>query len=167
MSSVSDDAEINRLNNKIMKYYNTSINDYEKILGKLLDLKERIKDTLTKTEEKDKEAVRIDFGVVEGQIDIMTKQIDIIRTKINELNSLSRKPEQLKILREIDEGFTDTDSKYKGGRRNKPIYDTMTMKDVKELCKANQIKLSRVVNDKQVVYTKKELLTKLKRKKVI
>ena len=97
----------------------------------------------------------------------MAKQIDIIRTKINELNSLSREPEQLKILREIDEGFTDTDSKYKGGRRNKPIYDTMTMKDIKELCKANQIKLSRVVKDKRVVYKKKELITKLKRKKVI
>ena len=55
----------------------------------------------------------------------------------------------------------------KGGRRNKPIYDTMTMKDIKELCKANQIKLSRVVKDKRVVYKKKELLTKLKRKKVI
>ena len=56
---------------------------------------------------------------------------------------------------------------YKGGRRNKPNFADMTMKDVKELCKANQIKLSRVVNDKRVVYTKKELLTKLKRKKVI
>lgn len=54
-----------------------------------------------------------------------------------------------------------------GGRRNKPAYDKMTMEDVKELCKANQIKLSRVVNDKRVVYKKKELITKLKRKKVI
>ena len=167
MGSRSDDAEISRLNNKIMKYYDTSINDYEEILGKLLDLKERIKDTLTKTEEKNKEAVRIDFGVVEGQIDIMTKQIEIIHTKIKELNSLSIEPEQLKILREIDKGFTDTDFEYTGGRRNKPTYDTMTMKDIKELCKANQIKLSRVVNDKRVVYKKKELITKLKRKKVI
>jgi hypothetical protein len=44
---------------------------------------------------------------------------------------------------------------------------TMTMKDIRELCKDNQIKLSRVVNDIRVVYKKKELLTKLKRKKVI
>ena len=167
MSSGSDDAEISRLNNKIMKYYNTSINDYEEILGKLLDLKERINFTLSNTEEKDKEAVRIDFGVVEGQIDIMTKQIEIIRTKIKELNSLSIEPEQLKILREIDKGFTDTDFEYTGGRRNKPAYDTMTMKDIRQLCKDNQIKLSRVVNDKRVVYKKKELITKLKRKKVI
>ena len=55
----------------------------------------------------------------------------------------------------------------KGGRRNKPNYADMTMKDIKELCKANQIKLSRVVNDKRVAYKKKELITKLKRKKVI
>ena len=43
----------------------------------------------------------------------------------------------------------------------------MTMKDIKNICKANQIKLSRVVNDKQIVYKKKELLTKLKRKKIL
>ena len=51
-----------------------------------------------------------------------------------------------------------------GGRRHR---DTMTMKDIRELCKDNQIKLSRVVKDIRVVYKKKELLTKLKRKNVI
>lgn len=55
----------------------------------------------------------------------------------------------------------------KGGRRNKPNFIDMTMKDIRQLCKDNQIKLSRVVKDKRVVYKKKELLTKLKRKKVI
>jgi hypothetical protein len=54
-----------------------------------------------------------------------------------------------------------------GGRSNKPNFIDMTMKDIRELCKANQIKLSRVVNDKRVVYKKKELITKLKRKKVM
>lgn len=54
-----------------------------------------------------------------------------------------------------------------GGRRNKSKYAEVKMKDIKELCKANNIKLSRVVNDKRVVYNKKELLTKLKRKKII
>jgi hypothetical protein len=43
----------------------------------------------------------------------------------------------------------------------------MNMKNIKELCKANQIKLSRVVNNKRVAYAKKELLTKLKKKKII
>jgi hypothetical protein len=69
---------------------------------------------------------------------------------------------------------------FKGGnRRNKPKSkakpkpkpkakpDDMNMKDVKDLCKANQIKLSKVVNEKRVRFTKKELLTKLKRKKLI
>jgi len=56
-----------------------------------------------------------------------------------------------------------------GGRRNKSKskHTDMNMKDIKELCKANQIKLSKIVNDKTVVYTKKELITKLKRKKLI
>lgn len=50
-----------------------------------------------------------------------------------------------------------------GYRHNK----AMTMKDIKELCKANQIKLSKVVDGKRVVYKKKELITKLKRKKLL
>jgi hypothetical protein len=58
-----------------------------------------------------------------------------------------------------------------GSRRNKatpkPKHDDMTMKDIKELCKANQIKLSKVVDNKRVVFNKKELITKLKRKKLL
>ena len=49
----------------------------------------------------------------------------------------------------------------------KAKHDDMNMKDIKDLCKANQIKLSKVVNEKRVRFTKKELLTKLKRKKII
>jgi hypothetical protein len=67
---------------------------------------------------------------------------------------------------EIPEVVSVSDKK--GGRRhNQPKHADMTMKDIKELCKANQIKLSRVIDDKRVVYKKKELLTKLKRKKII
>jgi hypothetical protein len=76
----------------------------------------------------------------------------------------------------------DVKIKYDGGNRhNKPKSkakpkskpkpkakpDDMNMKEVKDLCKANQIKLSKVVNEKRVRFTKKELLTKLKRKKLI
>lgn len=58
--------------------------------------------------------------------------------------------------------------KRKGGsRRNKATPKDMTMKDIKELCKANQIKLSKVVDDKRVVYKKKELITRLKRKQLL
>lgn len=52
---------------------------------------------------------------------------------------------------------------YGGYRRNK----AMTMKDIKELCKSNQIKLSKVVDGKRIVYKKKELITRLKRKKLL
>lgn len=54
-----------------------------------------------------------------------------------------------------------------GRRRNKPKNPEMKMDDVKRLCKNNQIKLSKTVNGDRVVYTKKELITKLKRKKLL
>jgi hypothetical protein len=62
-----------------------------------------------------------------------------------------------------------------GSRRNKatpkskakPTHEDMTMKDIKELCKANLINLSKVVEGKRVIYKKKELITKLKRKKLL
>lgn len=54
-----------------------------------------------------------------------------------------------------------------GRRRNKPNNPEMKMDDVKRLCKNNQIKLSKTVNGDRVVYTKKELITKLKRKKLL
>jgi hypothetical protein len=49
-----------------------------------------------------------------------------------------------------------------GGRHRE-----MNLKDIKEVCKVNQIKLSRVVDGKRVAYKKKELMTKLKRKKLL
>ena len=56
-----------------------------------------------------------------------------------------------------------------GYRRIKatPKHDEMTMKDIKGMCKANQIKLSKVVEGKRVAFKKKELITKLKRKKLL
>jgi hypothetical protein len=54
-----------------------------------------------------------------------------------------------------------------GRRRNKSNNIEMKMVDVKRLCKNNQIKLSKTVNGKRIVYTKKELITKLKRKKLL
>jgi hypothetical protein len=62
------------------------------------------------------------------------------------------------------ETFQQNGSRY---NKSKSKHTDMNMKDIKELCKANQIKLSKIVNDKTVVYTKKELITKLKRKKLI
>ena len=71
----------------------------------------------------------------------------------------------------------------KGGRRNptkKPVAKKptkkptklnrgadMNMKDIRGLCKVNQIKLSKTKDGVRVIYTKKELITKLKRKKIL
>ena len=61
----------------------------------------------------------------------------------------------------------DPDYLKRGGGRNKINCINMKMKYVRDLCKANEIKLSTTKNDKRVIYTKKELITKLKRKKII
>jgi hypothetical protein len=57
--------------------------------------------------------------------------------------------------------------KSKAKPKAKPKHEDMTMKDIKEMCKANLINLSKVVEGKRVVYKKKELITKLKRKKLL
>jgi threonine aldolase len=69
--------------------------------------------------------------------------------------------DNLKSTETLLMNFISRDPK-KGGRHRE-----MNLKDIKEICKANQIKLSRVVDGKRVAYKKKELMTKLKRKKLI
>jgi hypothetical protein len=117
-----------------------------------------------------------------------------INNEINELIKLTIKYGEEKYYKEGDENqvdleilrnelnliFSDEDYEgyegYEGGsRRNKatpkpkakPKHEDMTMKDIKEMCKANLIKLSKVVEGKRVVFNKKELITKLKRKKLL
>ena len=116
----------------------------------------------------------------------LLKEIDeiFIRTKDSTTNMLPDRFEnyvQIKVSGDLNKlrAFKEELSKweqekawekfkyYYGGIHNNLKYTEMTMKDIKNLCKANQIKLSRVVNDKQIVYKKKELLTKLKRKKIL
>jgi|UniRef100_A0A6C0CCZ7 hypothetical protein len=60
-----------------------------------------------------------------------------------------------------------SNTKPKAKPKAKPKHEDMTMKEIKELCKVNQIKLSKVVEGERVVYKKKELITKLKRKKLL
>jgi hypothetical protein len=128
--------------------------------------------------QKNKEDVENDKKEVEEQINKYTDDIKYIETLRDGLDRLfnlkiNTDKDKLDAVKHFDNinkklfGENYNIDEYKGGRRNKPTYDTMTMKDIKEHCKANQIKLSRVVNDKRIVYKKKELLTKLKRKKVI
>jgi copper homeostasis protein CutC len=76
-------------------------------------------------------------------------------TKIDNANNLNE-------LKDIGDNIANTIKIMEGGRHRE-----MNLKDIKELCKANQIKLSRVVDGKRVAYKKKELMTKLKRKKLL
>ena len=76
-------------------------------------------------------------------------------TKIDNAKNLNE-------LKDIGNNIANTIKIMEGGRHRE-----MNLKDIKELCKANQIKLSRVVDGKRVAYKKKELMIKLKRKKLL
>ena len=86
-------------------------------------------------------------------------------------------PKKYKDIDLPDDLFTD--DLIDGGRRNTAKKPTakkptklnrgadMNMKDIRGLCKVNQIKLSKTKDGVRVIYTKKELITKLKRKKIL
>jgi hypothetical protein len=105
-----------------------------------------------------------------GEEDILfIYEKDKIKTPLEDLREYPYYNTLHKILEQNKELFNG------GSRRNKPKpkpkakpkHEDMTMKDIKEMCKANQIKLSKVVDNKRVVFKKKELITKLKRKKLL
>jgi len=111
----------------------------------------------------------VDIDDVKGDLEDVEKQIINITEYTKDMNEASKElfaSLETQTDEEKLENLKNTNNELKligGGRRS----DTMTMKDIRQLCKDNQIKLSRVVKDKRVVYKKKELLTKLKRKKVV
>ena len=82
--------------------------------------------------------------------------------------------EQIKFEKEIEAEYNKKigaipdfeDDEIFGGRR-KPTKATMNMKDIRRLCKANQIKLSTTKDGVCIIYKKKELITKLKRRKIL
>jgi hypothetical protein len=99
--------------------------------------------------------------------DVYNELFKDFSTLIENQRSVILDEENETLLKKIEDRLSDIEKSNGisgGGRYHN---NTMTMKDIRELCKDNQIKLSRVVNDIRVVYKKKELLTKLKRKKVI
>jgi hypothetical protein len=93
---------------------------------------------------------------------------------IDEINALSD-DKFLTNYRALNKRVEDSNIAYNTTLKNEEKKKTasggrhreMNLKDIKELCKANQIKLSRVVDGKRVAYKKKELMTKLKRKKLL
>ena len=100
---------------------------------------------------------------------------------LKELNmpTIHTRPKKSKSLDLPDNIFED--DPIDGGRRNPTKKPTdpkkkptklnrgadMNMKDIRGLCKVNQIKLSKTKDGVRVIYTKKELITKLKRKKIL
>jgi len=176
---------------RIIDFYNKTILNYNNILNILTNNLTIInsvlitdyegfsddKGNIVDTDKIKKDVVK-DKIYVEEQINTYTDDIKYIETLRYGLDSLfnlegNTDEDKLVAVRHFDNiniklfGDNYKTDEHTGGSRNKPNYDTMTMTDIKKLCKANQIKLSRVVNDKRVVYKKKELITKLKRKKVI
>jgi hypothetical protein len=158
--------EIADLTNKIKTFYNGINEDCRNALIRLNTMKAHLEGIIknpTDYENVDKEDVEGDLADVKTDIIKITKYT-------NEMNEVSKElfaslesqtyEEKLNNLRNTNNEL----GLIGGGGRHR---DTMTMKDIRQLCKDNQIKLSRVVKDKRVVYKKKELLTKLKRKKVV
>jgi hypothetical protein len=93
------------------------------------------------------------------------RKIDNEKYKNYSLDKYSKNSDKYNIKTNINTNNNNYNTN--AGRLNNLMNTDMIMKDIRELCKANQIKLSRIVNDKRVIYTKKELITKLKRKKII
>jgi hypothetical protein len=124
-----------------------------------------------------------------GKANIPSLKNELIKAdeaEVRRIVNLSKQvpiPRHSDLLRVISKSKRDAqiqlhDDKYKklveemefgGGRRNptKSKHADMNMKDIKRLCKANQIKLSKTKDGIRVIYTKKELITKLKRKKIL
>jgi len=113
------------------------------------------------------------FGNLSEDIQEIIEQIiqkqeeEDAKKKLKKLNMSKYTNDSLLIKKNIRTNKTNINNKNiynntNGGHRN-----NMSMKDIKYMCKANQIKLSRVVNRVRIVYKKKELITKLKRKKII
>jgi hypothetical protein len=92
---------------------------------------------------------------------------DKIKTSLKVLRTYPYYNRLREILEQNKELFNGGSRRNKPKPKAKPKHDDMTMKDIKEMCKANQIKLSKVVEGKRVVFNKKELITKLKRKKLL
>jgi len=161
----ADKEEIIRLTNKIKSFYKGLNEDKKNALIRLNAMKAHLKGIINNPADYK----NVDIEDVKGDLEDVEKQIKNITEYTKEMNEASKElfasletqtdEEKLRNLKN-----TNNELKLIGGGRRR---DTMTMKDIRQLCKDNQIKLSRVVNDKRVVYKKKELLTKLKRKKVV
>jgi hypothetical protein len=113
------------------------------------DMKQLFKENLEKQQEED----------IKKLLQSIRRNYTDINTNKNNLYLIDQK------ISKIPLDTINYNKNMNGGHYN--YSNNTNMKNIKELCKANQIKLSRVVNGMRVVYTKKELITKLKKKKII
>jgi len=119
---------------------------YDSKFGNLSeDIQEIIEQIIQKQEEEDAKK-KLKLNMSKNTNDSLLIKKNIRTNKINKTNINNKNI------------YNNTN----GGHRN-----NMSMKDIKYMCKTNQIKLSRVVNGVRIVYKKKELITKLKMKKII
>lgn len=117
-----------------------------------------IKDELRKTDEAEVQ-----------RIANLSKQVPIpIHSDLLRVISKSKRDAQIKLHND-KYGRLVEEMEFDGGRRKptKSKHADMNMKDIKRLCKANQIKLSKTKDGIRIIYTKKELITKLKRKRIL
>ena len=89
----------------------------------------------------------------------------------NALENLNKYLDKIEGKTKIDHNYYKqyyASPEHSGGQRSKKSKAPLKapLKAIKELCKANQIKLSRIIDGKRVAYKKSELITKLKRKKI-
>jgi len=118
------------------------------------------------------------IGICNIFVNYMVDGIDTIDIKKIELQKVIERFRKLKedqyLIDEILKDNINEKLKKSGGRRKpttkkskKSNHADMNMKDIRRLCKANQIKLSTTKDGVRIIYKKKELITKLKRKKIL
>jgi hypothetical protein len=111
-------------------------------------------------------------------VDYMVNTIDGIDKKKGQLQIVILQFRKLQddqyLIDEILKDNINEKLKKSGGRRKpttkkpkKSNHADMNMKDIRRLCKANQIKLSTTKDGVRIIYKKKELITKLKRRKIL
>jgi hypothetical protein len=168
--------------------------DKKKYFGHVFDIMRSINDTLHDDDDDDDDDSKFDFlkkqitELLETSMKVLrmiNEKLKLEQDKDEEISKNKKNLSKLEILYSELKKVTDKEglksyffkivnfeNNYRietagGGRRNQSKHADVKMKDIKGLCKANNIKLSRVIDGKRVPYNKKELLTKLKRKKII
>jgi len=150
-----------------IEYLNTFFNSFEmQPYFRLLNIRGFYKDTL-RGELNDKSYIAYlalySKFLFEYATILNHKGTDDLKNYLNSREEFIKEHLKAKIDRNYYKKYSAS-PEHSGGRRSKK--SKAPLKAIKELCKANQIKLSRIIDGKRVVYKKSELITKLKRRKI-